>query len=759
MRLARSRRLIAALVRRALPGLALACGGSAASAAIAHADGCPGSPARACPYTAAQIIGRRGEGLLRFPEAVAVDGQGNVYVADQLSFVVQKFSAGGLFETEWGSFGGAHGQFGPIGGLATDAAGNVYVVDSEHNRIQKFDPNGIFLSSWGGRGSQLGRFNFGSSRDFTHPPGGGIAVAGNFVYVADSGNNRIERFNLEGGEATEWGTRGSGPGQFSYPRGVAANEGEVLVADDDNHRIEKFDPNGVFQGAVGSQGAGPRQFGFPYGITLNAAGDAYVADDINHRIVKLYADLSFAGAWGGFGSKAGQLGFPRALASEPGGETFVADTANDRIEVFDPAGKFVRAFGISARGPAQMTAPSGLAIDPTGRLLVSDTVGDRIEVFAGGGEAYAGAWSRAGGFRARFSHPAGIGIDPRGSVYVADEANERLVRLWGDATYLSQLGGPADVGGAQLSGAGSVAVAAGSGDAYVADAGHNRVLVYGPEGTLLAKWGAGGGDGTAGNGAGEFDHPSAVAVDGAGDVYVADTYNNRVVKLTAGGGVLGEWGSAGTGDGRFLSPNGVAVDGAGSVYVLDGENNRVELFDTNGRFLAKWGQRGAGLGEFSKPVGLAVGCDGAVYVADTLNNRVQRFMPASPSPAGCLNPGSWPPPLDVAPMLHVGLPRSGAVLARRALALAVSCRRGCRVLVTATLSPRGRPGAVRLIAAARALPPALTGHVRLRIGAPALRRLRRALGSRRTMTARVSIIAAGPTGRRSFLTRTYAVSR
>jgi DNA-binding beta-propeller fold protein YncE len=760
MRLAHPQRGLTALARCVLlAAVVVACGSSVASTAVAFAEGCPGSGPRACPYAAAKIIGRRGEGVLRFPEAVAVDGQGNVYVADQLSFVVQKFSAGGAFETEWGSFGGAHGQFGPIGGLATDAAGNVYVVDSEHNRVQKFDPNGNFLSAWGGRGSELGRFNFGSSRDFTHPPGGGIAVAGNFVYVADSGNNRIERFNLEGGEAIEWGSRGSGPGQFSYPRGVAANEREVLVADDDNHRIEKFDPNGVFQTSVGSQGTGPGQFGFPYGVTLDAAADAYVADDINHRIVKLNPNLSFAGAWGGFGSKAGQLGFPRALASEPGGETFVADTANDRVEVFDPAGNFLRMFGISARGPAQMTGPRGLAIDPSGRLLVSDTVGGRIETFAGGGEAYAGAWSLAGGFRARFSRPSGIGIDLRGSVFVADEGNERLVRLWGDATYLSELGGPADVGGAHLSGAGSVSVAAGSGDAYVADAGHNRVLVYSPEGTLLAKWGAGAGDGTAGNGAGEFNHPSAVAVDGAGDVYVADTYNNRVVKLTAGGGVLGEWGSAGTGDGRFRSPSGVAVDGAGEVYVLDGENNRVELFDANGHFLAKWGQRGPGLGEFSKPVGLAVGCDGAVYVADTFNNRVQRFSPDSPAPSGCLARGSWPPPLDVAPLLHVSLPRSGAVLARRALALAVSCQRACKVLVTATLSPRGRRGAVRLIAAGRALAPALTGHLRLRISPPALHRLRRALGLRRAMTARVSIIAAGPTGRRTFLTRTYAVSR
>ena len=108
-------------------------------------------------------------------------------------------------------------------GLATDASGNVYVVDSSHNRIEKFDSNGNFITTWGHRGSELGEFKFGSSQDYTQPPGGGIAVAGNYVYVADSGNDRIQRFNLEGAEATQWGSYGNGPGQFSYPRGVAAN--------------------------------------------------------------------------------------------------------------------------------------------------------------------------------------------------------------------------------------------------------------------------------------------------------------------------------------------------------------------------------------------------------------------------------------------------------------------------------------------------------------------------------------------------------
>ena len=87
----------------------------------------------ACPYAGLRVIGQRAEGVLRFPEAVALGPDGDVYVADQLSYVVQKFSPYGQFETEWGSYGGGHGQFGPIGGLAVDGAGEVYVVDSSRD--------------------------------------------------------------------------------------------------------------------------------------------------------------------------------------------------------------------------------------------------------------------------------------------------------------------------------------------------------------------------------------------------------------------------------------------------------------------------------------------------------------------------------------------------------------------------------------------------------------------------------------------------
>jgi tripartite motif-containing protein 71 len=726
-------------------------------------EACAGVGSAPCPYASAQIVGQRAEGVLRFPEAVALDSQGNVYVADQLSYVVQKFSAAtGAFETEWGSYGGGHGQFGPIGGLATDAAGYVYVVDSSHNRIEKFDSNGAFVLQWGHKGSEPGQFSFGSSQDYTKPPGGGIAVAGNYVYVADSGNNRIQRFNLLGAEGMEWGTKGSGPGQFRYPRGVAANEGEVLVADDDNHRIEKFDPSGAYQGEAGSQGTGAGQFSFPYGIALDAAGNSYVADDLGHRVVKLTPSLGFAGAWGGYGTKPGQLAFPRAIASDPAGDTYVANTANDRVEVYNPEGRFLRTIGISARGPNALTAPRGLAIDPAGRLLVSDTVGSRLETYASGSDAYEGQWIAAGGHDASFAKPSGIAIDPRGSVYVADEGNERIVHLWGDGTYLSEIGGPNDLGGAQLNSADAIAVAPQSGRTYVADAGHNRVLVYGPEGSLIARWGAGGGNGASSGASGGFNHPSGVAVSPAPfgeDVYVADKGNDRIVELGQNGVVLRTWGGRGVGEGRFHAPAGVAVDGGGDVFALDSENNRVQVFDSAGRFQAKWGLRGSGLGDFSQPAAIAVDCAGSVYVADTNNNRVERFNPVEPKPTGCLAPGSWPPPLDVAPVLHVGAPKRSGVLAHRALTLSVSCQRGCKVLVSGTLSPAGRGGSVALVAAVRALPRARTVHVQLRLGPRGLRHLRKALGRRSSMTARVRVLAAGPTGRRTTVNRIYSVRR
>ena len=189
---------------------------------------------------------------------------------------------------------------------------------------------------------------------------------------------------------------------------------------------------------------------------------------------------------------------------------------------------------------------------------------------------------------------------------------------------------------------------------------NHRIQKFTGDGTFLAKWG------TLGSGDGEFEEPvrrrrgrqrqclrdrplrphpevhhrrqlarhlaclhvslsEAVAADGSGNVYVADTANHRIQKFAPAGALLARWGSYGSGDGQFNRPTGVAVDGGGNVYVADTENHRIQKFTGNGTFLATWGTDGSGDGQFDGPTGVAVDRSGNVYVADTVIDRIQKF--------------------------------------------------------------------------------------------------------------------------------------
>lgn len=139
---------------------------------------------------------------------------------------------------------------------------------------------------------------------------------------------------------------------------------------------------------------------------------------------------------------------------------------------------------------------------------------------------------------------------------------------------------------------------------------------------FAAKWG------TVGSGDGQFSSPRGVATDPAGNVYVADTANNRVQKFTSSGNFIAKWGTLGSGDGQFNSPRGIATDASGNVYVADTNNHRVQMFSSTGNFITKWGALGSGNGQFNTPGGIAIAPDGDVYVADTLNDRVQVFSPS-----------------------------------------------------------------------------------------------------------------------------------
>jgi glucose/arabinose dehydrogenase/plastocyanin len=175
----------------------------------------------------------------------------------------------------------------------------------------------------------------------------------------------------------------------------------------------------------------------------------------------------------------------------------------------------------------------------------------------------------------------------------------------------------------ELSGPAAIAVDSSSGNVYVADTANNRIQVFSSNGTFISKWGEYGPPIRNGT----LRSPEGIAVDSSsGNVYVADTDNNRIQVFSSNGTFISRWGEYGGGNGMLRSPEGIAVDQGGNVYVADTANNMVTKFSSNGTFISKWGGYGTTNGTLRSPEGIAVdSSSGNVYVADTANNRIQVF--------------------------------------------------------------------------------------------------------------------------------------
>jgi len=176
--------------------------------------------------------------------------------------------------------------------------------------------------------------------------------------------------------------------------------------------------------------------------------------------------------------------------------------------------------------------------------------------------------------------------------------------------------GPGQIGGVFY----GIAVAP-NGDVYLADTQNDRVQYFSATGVYKAQWG------TSGSAPGQFDYPFGIAVASNGDVYVADFVNNNIQYFSATGTYKGQWGSAGSGDGQFNNLYSIAVAPNGDVYASDRGNHRIQYFSSTGIFKGKWGSNGSGNGQFNFLGSVAVGPNGDVYVCDADNYRVQYFGP------------------------------------------------------------------------------------------------------------------------------------
>jgi serine/threonine protein kinase/TPR repeat protein/sugar lactone lactonase YvrE len=617
-------------------------------------------------------------------------------------------------------------------GLAVDQAGNVYVADAYNSTIRKITPDGVVTTLAGRAGCRGQADGVGDEARFDGPIGtsgsspsgwaiagpSGVAVdqAGN-VYIGDCMNHTVRKITAAGRVTTLAGTGravgsvdGRGPAaRFNSPRGVAVGpKGEVYVADSANYTIRRISPEGdvtTVAGAAGQSGHtdGPSataRFGRPQDVAVDAAGTVFVADG-NHTIRRISPDgtvTTLAGAPGVFGSadgtgNAARFKGPARLALDDTGNLLVADNGNSTIRKITPAGVVTTVAGYPGSqgradgngGTVRFYRPQGIAVDRSGHLYVADTQNhtirkggpglvsrDRPAAVAAPAQAgqpaaavavpeyafntLAGTPGQPGSSdgtlrNARFNQPEGMAIDHRGIVYVADSRNSTIRQILPTGEVRTFAGLAGSTGGIDGPGRAARFVAPGAlavdraGWLYVADRASHTIRRITPTGMVSTFAGqarrAGAQDGD--RAAAQFDAPSGVAVDEEDNVYVADANNHTIRKITPDGRVTTLAGSAGVrgcADGtgaaaRFAGPFGVAVDRQGNVFVSEFANHTIRKITPTGVVTTLAGLAGSfdgtdGVGaqaRFGRPTSLAVDRAGNLYVTDSDNGIIRVVTP------------------------------------------------------------------------------------------------------------------------------------
>lgn len=262
---------------------------------------------------------------LRLPQGIAIDSVGNVLVADTFNNRILKFDPQGELLKKMGSIGKKDGQFDCPTDLAVDRAGNLFVVDSGNYRIQKFDSSWRFVAKWG--------YSGGSQRA-PHYPCGIAADSKGAAFAADPRKKCILRFDNSLNFLGEW------PGSLSGPYDLEFDDkGNLLVLDAEDYKVKKFDAKFTAITEWGSVGSGVGQFRHAEGIAVDSEGNVYVADTYNRRIQKFDSSGKFLLMWGSQGSGEGEFKEPTGIAVDSQGNVYVADTGNNRIQKFAPGGE------------------------------------------------------------------------------------------------------------------------------------------------------------------------------------------------------------------------------------------------------------------------------------------------------------------------------------------------------------------------------------------------------------------------------------
>lgn len=419
---------------------------------------------------------------------------------------------------------------------------------------------------------------------------------------------------------------------LSQPQGLAIDpRGTLYIADADDCRVRRVSSSGIIDTVAGTGSAGFNgesgsgvltQLSHPYGLALDSSGNLYIADLGNARVRKLTPDGRIATIAGGGQNPPGAAGLlasqtkliaPRNLAVDPSGVVYISDFGAHQVLRVDPSGILSVVAGTGIAGlsgetgsakTAQLSSPAGLAVD-TAALYIADSGNNLVRKVVNGAISTVKA----------VAAPTALALSQTGALYIAGA---------------SYFGTTAKAVGSGIV-AQDIAVDA-SGNIYFSTQGVVRML--GVDSSLIVKAGTGASRYYGGDGgpplAARFHTPSGAVFDDLGNLFIADTENQRIRKVSAAGVVttFAGTGQAGSGDGQGVatmaqlnSPAGIAIDSLRNLYVADTLNNRILKIGPDGYLTVA-------LGALNGPRAVAADTDGSVFIADTGNNRIVRLSPS-----------------------------------------------------------------------------------------------------------------------------------
>ena len=585
------------------------------------------------------------------PRAVAVDAAGNIYIADfhnervrkvDTHGIVTTIAGGGLAYEGDGVPGTASTVFEPVG-LAVDSLANVYFIELSGCRLRMVSTDGIIHNVAGGTCGYSGDGGPAAEAQLGYLQGLAIDPQGN-LYIADYSNNRIRKIDRSGIITTFAGNGQSASNGDGGPATAAAIWAPTAVASDSSGNIYisgsaacnciREVSGGIINKIVGGGNPSPN-FGdggpalsaallFVYGLAIDASGNLYLSDGQERRIRRVNAaqiinTIAGSGAtnFSGDGGPATQaaLDFPGDVKADRNGNLYIADTLGHRVRKFTPGGNITTYAGNGSAGysgdggqatSAQLNQPGYLAIDASGNLYISDMPNGSVRRVAPNGIITTYVSMEAPTvFNADIIFPSGVAVDAQGDLYVADSYRNVVFKVTPTGTVTTAAGN----GTGGYSGDGGPATAAminrpaglavdGNGNLYIAEAGNDVVRQVTPDGKIHTVAGyqgpPGQGDFEGVSATLEFlDVPQNLAADNQGNIYLqAGWYLYRVnseglISLLVGGGLYGyQEGFAGDGgpavaarltrdSGPGIPCMGITLDPAGNLYFADTGNDRI----------------------------------------------------------------------------------------------------------------------------------------------------------------------------------------